>query len=330
MVACRGRELPWTFLPWSGIIAWMKYLGLIRPTRRKLRWLALGAVLLICVWLLVSLLFVYRLTRRPRAWFAEPAPTVAWARLEEHQLHTSDGETLGAWFHRTTGDGPTVLVLHGSGGSRHNSLRAAEFFVGQGCAVLLVSLRSHGDSTGEINDFGYSAEQDVVAAVAFLEKHRPGRPIIVNGTSMGSAAAIFASAELGERVAGYILESPYRDLHHAVRNRTALYLPPVLDHVAYLGVALVGPLVLPDAERIAPIDHVTGIPPTVPAVFLCGTEDRRATPAEAQALCDRIGDHARLVLFQGAGHGCLIRENPQLYAQAVAPLLRKVAGATKG
>jgi alpha-beta hydrolase superfamily lysophospholipase len=163
-----------------------------------------------------------------------------------------------------------------------------------------------------------------VAAVELLLRERPGRPVIVNGTSMGAAAAIFASAELGKRVNGYILESPYRDLHQAVGNRTALYLPPVLDRIAYTGVALVGPLILCDAECIAPIDYVENIPPTVPVLLLSGTRDERALPSEAQALCDRMGGNARVIFFEGAGHGRLIREDPRRYAEAVAPFLREV------
>jgi hypothetical protein len=61
-----------------------------------------------------------------------------------------------------------------------------------------------------------------------------------------------------------------------------------------------------------------------------GTRDERARPSEAQALCDRIASHARLVLFEGAGHGCLIRADPRRYAEAVAPLLRAAAGGRAG
>lgn len=302
---------------------------LLRPSHRLRR---LGAVVLLVpiLWLFASFIFAYTLTRRPHAPFAEPAPAVSWGTLEEHRLTASDGETLGAWLHRGPQDGPAVVILHGNRGCRGASLPAAEFFASQGCAVLLVSLRAHGDSTGVVNDFGYSARRDVVAAVAFLEKERPSRPILINGTSMGAAAAIFAGAELGERVAGYVLESPYRDLHQAVRNRTAQYLPPVLDHIAYTGVVLVGPLVLPEADRIAPIDHVEGIPPSVPVLFLSGAKDVRARPVEAQALCDRIAGHARLVLFDAAGHENLIRADRRCYEAVVAPLLHRVAGRVEG
>jgi alpha-beta hydrolase superfamily lysophospholipase len=308
----------------------MKVCQLLRPTRRRLRLVVIGALFLVVLWLVVSGIFVYALTRRPHARFAEPAPAVAWGTFEEHRLHTSDGEVLGTWFLRGPAEGPSVIVLHGNRGCRRNGLLAAEFFARQGCSVLLVSLRAHGDSTGEINDFGYSARRDVIAAVEFVEKERPGRPIIINGTSMGAAAAIFAAADLGERVRAYVLESPYRDLHHAVRNRTALYLPPVLDYAAYAGVALVGPLILPDANRIAPIDHVEGIAPSACVLFLCGSEDRRATPAEARALCARIEGRAQLVLFDGAGHGCLLAADPKRYAEAVSPFLVNVSRGMKG
>jgi uncharacterized protein len=190
---------------------------------------------------------------------------------------------------------------------------------------LLVILLAHGDSTGNFTDIGYSARHDVVAAVEFLEKERPGRRIIIDGTSMGAAAAIFAAGELGERVAGYVLESPYLDIHRAVRNRVALVLPPVLDTIAYTGVALVGPLIVPDVNYIAPIKYVDDIPLAVPVLFLSGTNDQHANSSEAQELCDRIGSHARLILFEGAGHGCLIRADPARFAEAVLPLLREAA-----
>src|SRR5260370_13104745 len=148
----------------------MKYLCLFRPTRRRLRWLVICTFLLPALWLLGSLIIVYVLTRRPHARFAEPAPAIAWGTLEEHRLQTSDGESLGAWLHRGPPDGPSVVVLHGNRGCRRDGLMAAEFFACQDCTVLLVSLRAHGDSSGEVNDFGYSARRDVVVAVEFLEK----------------------------------------------------------------------------------------------------------------------------------------------------------------
>ena len=158
----------------------------------------------------------------------------------------------------------------------------------EGCTVLLVSLRAHGDSSGEYNDIGYGARHDVIAAVDFLERRRPGKPIVIHGTSMGAAAAVFASGELARRVHGYVLECPYRDLKTAVWNRVEDALPPVLDRVAYQGPARRRPLVFPDLGKISPVAAVGGIPADVPVLILAGGQDRRARPEEARAIHDRV------------------------------------------
>ena len=161
--------------------------------RRVRRWLIAMSVGLI-FWLLISLTVAYALTRRHGPRSDEAVPNLGDWKLETHRLKTSDGEELGASFAEGRAEGPSVLVLHGHGGRRSHSLRRAKLLATQGCAALMISLRAHGDSTGEFDDAGYRARRDVCAAVEFLERRRPGRPIIIDGNSMGAAAAIFAGA----------------------------------------------------------------------------------------------------------------------------------------
>lgn len=172
---------------------------------------------------------MYRLTHRFRVRHAEPLPHVVWGPLESHSITTSDNEEIGAWYVDGRNNALGVLVLHGNKGSRQNSLTRAKIFTSCGCAVLLISLRAHGDSSGDFHDVGFSARQDIQAAVDFLERKYSGRPLLIMGTFMGAAAVIFAGGELDHRVQGYILESPYQDLKTAVWNRTNLYLAPVLS-----------------------------------------------------------------------------------------------------
>ena len=155
-------------------------------------------------------------------------------------------------------------MLHGHKGRRQNSLGRAEILAEQGYAVLMVTLRAHGDSSGDYDDIGFGARHDVIAAVAFLETRRPGRPVIVDGNSMGAAAAVFAARELGHRVCGYILESPYQDLKVAVWNRTEMALPPVLSLAAYAGLRLVAPSSCPTSTRSPPYWPSRASPTTCP------------------------------------------------------------------
>jgi len=283
---------------------------------RARRGLIALAVLAVC-WLLVSVAVAYRLTHRKRPPFAEPAPRVAWGALEENRLATDDGQQIGAWF-AEGGDGPSVLFLHGNKGSRAHCLQRAGILATEaGCGVLLISLRAHGDSTGDRNDIGYSARRDVVAAVDFLRLRRPGKPVIVFGVSLGSAAATFAAGELGHRVQGYVLESPYQDLKTAVWNRTGASLPPPLDRVAYLGLRLAALAILPELEAISPLRAIDQIPADVAVLILAGGADRLARPEEARALYDRVRSHARLEIFPGANHDDLPSVAPERYRRLI-------------
>ena len=277
----------------------------------------------VALWLLASYAVAYRLTRRPQPPRPEPAPALAWGTPESLRLRTRDGEEVGAWFIDGRPDRPPVLLLHGNGACRTTCLPQAELAASAGHPVLLVSLRAHGDSTGELNDFGYGARHDVAAAVGWLGGRCPGRPVVIWGRSLGSAAAVFAAEELGGRAGGYLLECPYRDLRTAVRNRTREYLPSVLDAVAFAGLDVVAPLVLPDAQKISPAEAIPKVPPSARVLILAGDADRRARPEEARELAERSGGRAELVVIPGGDHLRLAEADPEAYRAVVLGFLER-------
>ncbi len=293
--------------------------------RRAVRRLIVTGMIACAGWLLISAAVAYLLTHRLGSRFAEPAPSVDWGRLESHRLATRDGQEIGAWFVDGRDDAPSVLVLHGHKGQRRNSLIRAKVLTAQGCAVLMITLRAHGDSTSHFDDIGFGARHDVIAAVEFLEARRPGRPVIIDGISMGAAAAVFAARDLAHRVKGYILESPYQDLKTAVWNRVDVALPPVLSHVAYTGLRLVAPVFLPHLDEISPLKAIAGIPDDVPVLILAGAADRRARPEEARALHGRVASHGRLVFVPGAEHGDLLHAARDLYTRTIFEFCREVS-----
>jgi len=283
------------------------------------------AVVTVGAWLVTSYAAADRMTRRSGPPRPEPAPVVGWGVIEPLRLATSDGQDLGAWHIPGRPDRPPVLLLHGNGGSRSDCLREAELTAGTGCPVLLVTFRAHGDSTGDRNDFGYSARRDVVAAGDWLGGRYPGRPAVVWGRSLGAAAALFAAPELGGRVSGYILECPYQDLRTATRNRTRLHLPPGLDYAAYAGFSAVAPVVLPDADDISPLKAAARVPPAARVLVLAGGVDRQATPAEARVLAGALGGRAELVVFGTADHLGLAVADPVAYRAVVTGFFDRCA-----
>ena len=219
---------------------------------------------------------------------------------------------------------PSVLLLHGNGGCRTSCLGRAEILARAGCTVLLISLRAHGDSTGQRNDIGQSARQDVFAAVDFLDRSNPGTPIVIHGTSLGAAAAVFASHELGTRVQGYILESPYQDLKTAVRNRTENELPPILDWIAYRGLLAIAPAGLTRAREDFSARGDRRNP------FQCartdtGRSSRPQRPARGGAVVfNRVRSHAQLILFDRAGHMTFPETHPERYTKLIRDFINNI------
>jgi len=273
-------------------------------------------------WLGSSGLVAWKLTRRTRDPFPEPPPAVDSAEVESHRLKTSDGHEIGAWLVRGDRRKGCVLLIHGNGASRHQMLPVMQWLADARFTVLAISLRAHGDSTGQINDFGYSARHDATAAVDFLEKECPDQPIYIVGRSLGAAVAIFAADDLDGQVPGYFLEQPYKDLDSATWNRLQNHLPPVFDWVAYRGLRLWAPVFLPiDPDQVSPHDRISDIPESVPVVLLTGSADRHARLEEVTDMYRRIEPHAKLVIFDGAEHVGLYRADPRLYKTTLFDLL---------
>jgi pimeloyl-ACP methyl ester carboxylesterase len=262
-----------------------------------------------------------RVIDRPAEPFAEPVPAGA-AGL---RLSTRDGETLGAWYGPAPGP-VAVVLLHGNGSSRSRERDLFAALQARGHPVLAVSLRAHGDSTGERNTYGWDSRLDAVAAVDALERlirdRRPQPRIVVVAVSIGAAAAVFAAPEVGDRVSGYLLQSPFQDFATASRNRLELYLPPVVDRLAYAGFRLWFPILAGvPPEGISPRAGAGSIPPRIPVWILTGTEDVLARPAEAEAIAARVRGPRRVVRFEGAGHVSLHQHDPRRFLGALDALI---------
>lgn len=286
------------------------------------------ALFLLVLWMTLSYVVAHRLTSRPVPMVSESLNRPQDANVESFRLTTQDGVNVGAWFFPGNANQPIVMILHGHGGYRTGCLPHADFVRSTGSPVMMLSFRSHGDSEGNYTDFGYSGRFEVLAAMNWLEQRFPGRPVVLWGISMGSAASLFASEELGDRVIGYILDCPYRDLRSATRNRTRMYLPPVLEYVMYVGLTIVSPLRISNIDAISPVDAAVHVPASADVLILAGEVDLRATPDDARAIKNVLGDKAKLVIIPGGDHAKLVQADSELYYGEIRRLLEACAKRT--
>jgi pimeloyl-ACP methyl ester carboxylesterase len=89
-------------------------------------------------------------------------------------------------------DGPTVVLLHGGGQTRHSWRGTFEVLVAAGWRALSLDLRGHGDSEwSPVGDYSLDAFADDVAAVARSLRQPP----VLVGASLGGLASLVAVAE---------------------------------------------------------------------------------------------------------------------------------------
>jgi uncharacterized protein len=287
-------------------------------TTKRIRWpRRMVALILVAVagWLISSYAVARYFTSRRSPMHTEPVPQLEWASFSEQRLTTRDGQTIGTWMMPGTDNKPMVVLVHGHMGNRSQMLSRAKLFSEMGCGTLLLTMRAHGDSTGDLNDFGYGGRFDVIAAVEHLEKVVPGRKIILVGCSAGATAVCGAGSELGDRIHCIVMEEPFRDISTVVKRRTDLFLPPVISHIAYGGLLLMGHVTLPHYSEIAPIELCQKISPKVKVWILTGGKDNRAHPEEGQSIYEAIKTHAEWVNFPEAGHESLLEHDTATYTK---------------
>lgn len=282
--------------------------------------LALG---LVAAAVLTSGLVSWRLTQRRAPPQAEVAQDLLGIRAEPLRLSSRDGLELGAWLYEHPAPRCAVVLAHGNGSRRQGLLGRAQFALQSGCHALPVTLRAHGDSEGQVNDFGYGARLDLEAAVAYLEARYPNLPRYVFGQSLGAAAALFAAPNLPGRVQGYLLESPYASLRQATLNRLQLRLPSALVGLTYRWLTLCSDLVLPvPLEELAPERAAARVQGHATFIVMAGGADQRATVAEAQRIIDALPNRPRLEVFEGADHSALLSRDPARYQAIFKAWLR--------
>jgi len=205
----------------------------------------------------------------------------------------------------TMGAGPTVMLVHGWGGSAGDMVPIASAFARAGYRAVVFDMPGHGRSSGRESSL-----------VEFLRAMRTvsgalGAPELIVGHSFGGAAAVFGITELGLPVRGAVLVSPAPGPSYYVdRFARSVGLPAERTNgmVRYL-VDRVG-------RSIESLDAlVAARSATVPAVIFHDPADREV-PFEFATRMSEVWRGSHLVPTPSVGHKRILRD-PRTIAGAV-------------
>lgn len=285
--------------------------------------------------------------RRTTAWALakgtppDPEPLARPWRFEMRPLQ--DGMRLPIWVvEGREPEGPVVLIVHGWGRSRWDSLRRAEPFLARASLVAMPDLRGHGEAGGRTT-LGTREVDDMVQLAASLlsglgpdpdrsdraSPRTPGDrrhdsplgracPIILVGHSMGAGIVIRAAAAMSPPPLGVIALAPYRRVVTPIAARLRLRaLPaPILAAPAVLLLRAFGVREAPLAEALRRL--------AVPLLVISTEGDAISPASDARAIADAAAA-AHLALLPGADHADPGAVAPDRFDRAIEAFLDLVA-----
>ena len=194
---------------------------------------------------------------------------------------------------------PDVGVSASSGGDlEYHAL--AEWCAWEGFATVIFNFRGTGPSGGNFHHLGWAKDLDVV--VSWL-KERQGMDtarIVLLGSSLGAAVAIYVAAHRQDvaglvSFAGPAVMGPRTQPAESVERMRSMGIirdpdfPPSLEEWAQEG------------QRLSPVDWISSIAPR-PLLLLHGDADDTVHPDSVYALFERAGEPKEFRLLLGVGH----------------------------
>ncbi len=247
-----------------------------------------------------------------------PASTLGIPGARDVIFPASDGVRLVGWYVPGK-NGAAVILLHGSHVSRASTLPHLRMLAQVGYAALAYDARGHGQSDGQTSTLGWTEDDDIAGAVAWLT-HQPGvnpARIAALGLSMGAMDALRAAADsipLRAVIADGVGAGTFGDL--AILDGQGFMAPVALsgDWLSMRATELLSGTREPPA-LVSIVGKIR-----VPVLLIASNKPGELT--NDQAYRERIGANAALWYVPDAGHVAALQTHPHDYTARVSAFLQ--------
>jgi alpha-beta hydrolase superfamily lysophospholipase len=234
-------------------------------------------------------------------------------------LKTKNNIAVEAWY--SPADSfvrGTVILFHGLMGNKGLITDEAEAFRNFGYNVMMVDVRDHGNSGGNVTTMGYREAEEVKLAYDHILQTGE-KNIFLWGASLGAVEIIKAVSDYQLSPSGVIVEMPFLSLQSHLESRARVMGFPgqpfgfltsfwigVEQGFAGLGF------------RIA--DYAKNI--HCPVLMQYGTRDQLVLQYETDEIYEAISTtNKKLVTYNDAGHGSLLKYDPATWTREVKAFL---------
>lgn len=241
-----------------------------------------------------------------------------YAKYQNVHINSRDGLCLHGSVVPGVGTAWVILV-HGYMGRLEDMIPQAKAFHERGYYVLLVDLRGHGKSEGDVIGFGYLDHFDLLDWIDFL-KQRGAISILLYGVSMGASTLMLCSDEVDQHVTAIIEDCGFSTLDAQLNYIVKHMVKQVPSRFLVFCLSLV--IKSKGGYRISDVNCLRHVAKSrVPILFLHGERDGFIEIKMMEELYDACPTSKQQIRIPKARHANSAKLNPELYWNSIDDFL---------
>jgi fermentation-respiration switch protein FrsA (DUF1100 family) len=219
----------------------------------------------------------------------------------------------------------TVILVHGIGCDRWESMKYSDMYLDMGFNVLAYDSRYHGSSGGKDITLGFFEKTDLDNVVKWVKWVNPKAVIGVHGESLGAVTALLQSKlnESEKSVNFYVVDCPYSDLNELMSVKLAGDLRPTFEPAAGFILFYANIVALKKSNfslyAVSPIDAISDV--KAPIMFIHGSSDTFIPASMSLELYLRKTGPKGIYISPGAEHAMSYFVNKEEYTAKVKQFL---------
>ena len=241
-------------------------------------------------------------------------------------IAASDGIELVGHYYERKKNAPCIIFIHGLWSNCYtNGVPIYRITEENGWNLLLVSLRAHGESGGNVSTLGVLEKYDCRDWVNWVvSEYGEQMPIFLMGISMGGAVAVMSSdLELPESVCGIIddagFTSPLEMIKIGSKEKLRFeLLTDLFARIVNAGTKIWGGFALKEANACVAVSKTS-----VPVLIIHGDKDKKAPVSMAYKIYNSCKSERELYIVSGAEHTGCYRTDPEKYKMIVSEFIEK-------